>query len=102
MLQKSPCIAFFLLLSILLSSACSRHDIYQKAISFERSTAGLEAASVTLGELDIAFLRNAEMNSGDTLVMVHGFGANKDNWTRMARELTDTFNVYAIDLPGHG
>jgi pimeloyl-ACP methyl ester carboxylesterase len=102
MLQKSPCTVFFLLLSIVLLSACSRHDIYQKAIDFERSTAGLEAASITLGELDIAYLRNAEMNSGDTIVMVHGFGANKDNWTRMARELTDKFNVYAIDLPGHG
>jgi abhydrolase domain-containing protein 6 len=102
MLQKSPCTVFFLLLSIVLLSACSRQDIYQKAIGFERSTAGLEAASITLGELDIAYLRNADMNSGDTIVMVHGFGANKDNWTRMARELTDKFNVYAIDLPGHG
>ncbi|MBQ0764311.1 alpha/beta fold hydrolase [Marinobacter psychrophilus] len=102
MLQKSPCTVFFLLLSIVLLSACSRQDIYQKAIGFERSTAGLEAASITLGELDIAYLRNADMNSGDTIVMVHGFGANKDNWTRMARELANKFNVYAIDLPGHG
>lgn len=102
MLQKSPCTVFFLLLSILLLSACSRHDIYQKAIGFERSAAGLETARVSVGELDIAYLRNTELNSGDTIVMVHGFGANKDNWTRMARELTDTFNVYAIDLPGHG
>jgi len=102
MLQKSPNITFFLLLSVVLLSACSRNDIYQKAIDYERSTAGLEAASITLGELNIAYLRNAEMNNGETIVMVHGFGANKDNWTRMARELTDKFNVYAIDLPGHG
>jgi pimeloyl-ACP methyl ester carboxylesterase len=102
MLQKSPYTAVLLLLSFLLLSACSRQDIYQKAIGFERSSAGLETASITLGELDIAYLRNIEMNSGDTIVMVHGFGANKDNWTRIARELTDKFNVYAIDLPGHG
>jgi pimeloyl-ACP methyl ester carboxylesterase len=102
MLQKSPYTVLLLLLSFLLLSACSRHDIYQKAIGFERSAAGLEAARITVGELDIAYLRNIEMNSGDTIVMIHGFGANKDNWTRMARELTDTFNVYAIDLPGHG
>lgn len=102
MLKKSPCTVFFLLISFLLLSACSRQDLYQKAIGFERSAAGLEAASITLGELDIAYLRNAETNGGDAIVMVHGFGANKDNWTRMARELTDKFNVYAIDLPGHG
>lgn len=42
------------------------------------------------------------MSAGDTIVMIHGFGANKDNWTRLAGHLTDDFNVYAIDLPGHG
>ena len=102
MLQKKPYSAVFLLLSFLLLSACSRNDIYQKAIGFERSTAGLETARITVGELDIAYLKNIKMNSGDNIVMVHGFGANKDNWTRIARELTDKFNVYAIDLPGHG
>ncbi|WP_375183060.1 alpha/beta fold hydrolase, partial [Marinobacter sp.] len=60
------------------------------------------AATTRVGDLDIAYLRNAEANPGDTIVMVHGFGANKDNWTRLADQLTDDFNVYAIDLPGHG
>jgi len=36
------------------------------------------------------------------LVLIHGFGANKDNWTRLAKEFKGEFNVYAIDLPGHG
>jgi len=102
MLQKSPFTAFLLFLSILLVSGCSRHGIYETAIGLERSAAGLEADTVTVGELEIAYLRNSEINNGDTIVLVHGFGANKDNWTRIARELTDDFNVYAIDLPGHG
>lgn len=102
MLQRSPFTAVFLFLSILLLSACSRYGIYETAIGLERSAAGLEAASITVGELNIAYLRNSEANNGDTIVLVHGFGANKDNWTRIARELTDDFNVYAIDLPGHG
>ena len=102
MLQKSPFTAAFLVLSLLLVSACSRHAIYETAINLERSAAGLEADNITVGELDIAYLRNSEANNGDTIVLVHGFGANKDNWTRIARELTDNFNVYAIDLPGHG
>ncbi|MDO6441339.1 alpha/beta fold hydrolase [Marinobacter sp. 2_MG-2023] len=102
MLKKSPFAVVLLLLPILLVSACSRQTLYEAAIGFERSTAGLEAARVTVGDLDIAYLRNSEANKGDTIVLVHGFGANKDNWTRIARELTDDFNVYAIDLPGHG
>jgi pimeloyl-ACP methyl ester carboxylesterase len=53
-------------------------------------------------DLEIAYLRNHQAVDGDTIVMIHGFGANKDNWTRLAGHLTDDFNVYAIDLPGHG
>ncbi|MEA1080667.1 alpha/beta fold hydrolase [Marinobacter qingdaonensis] len=85
-----------------LVSACSRQGLYEAAIQLERSSSGLEATTTRVGDLDIAYLRNAEANPGDTIVMVHGFGANKDNWTRLADQLTDDFNVYAIDLPGHG
>ena len=93
---------FFVLTVSLLLSACSRQSIYDTAIGFERSTAGLEEDMVVLDNLEIAFLRNQQAVDGDTIVMIHGFGANKDNWTRMAKHLTGDFNVYAIDLPGHG
>lgn len=86
----------------LLLGACSRQSIYETAIGFERSSAGLEEDTVVVGDLTIAYLRNQQPVDGDTVVMIHGFGANKDNWTRLAKHLTDDFNVYAIDLPGHG
>lgn len=86
----------------LLLSACSRQSIYDTAIGFERSSAGLEEDIVVVDNLEIAYLRNQQAVEGDTIVMIHGFGANKDNWTRLAKHLTDDFNVYAIDLPGHG
>lgn len=91
-----------LLISTLFLGACSRHTLYDNAISWERSGAGLEESSVRVNGMTIAYLRNAEPVDGETVVLIHGFGANKDNWTRLARELTDEFNVYAIDLPGHG
>jgi pimeloyl-ACP methyl ester carboxylesterase len=91
-----------LLISTLLISACSRQTIYDNAISWERSGAGLEESRIQVGEMTIAYLSNEEAVAGESIVLVHGFGANKDNWTRLARELTDDFNVYAIDLPGHG
>lgn len=91
-----------LLISTLFLGACSRQTIYDNAISWERSGAGLEASSVRVDDLNIAYLSNAKPVDGETVVMIHGFGANKDNWTRLARELTDEYNVYAIDLPGHG
>lgn len=91
-----------LLIATLLVSACSKQSIYDSAIGWERSSAGLETAEVSIGELDIAYLRSKETVEGDTLVLIHGFGANKDNWTRLAKEFKGEFNVYAIDLPGHG
>ena len=91
-----------LLVATLLISACSKQSIYDSAIGWERSSAGLETAEVTVGELDITYLRSKEAVEGDTLVLIHGFGANKDNWTRLAKEFKGEFNVYAIDLPGHG
>ncbi|KEF30731.1 lipase [Marinobacter nitratireducens] len=95
----------FLLLPALLAvllGGCSRYELYQSAIDLERSSSGLQSDTVKVGSLDIAYLKNQEANTGDTIVMVHGFGANKDNWTRLANELTDDFNVIAVDLPGHG
>ena len=91
-----------LLICTLFVSACSRQTLYDNAIGWERSGAGLEESTVRVGELDIAYLSNAEPVDGETIVLVHGFGANKDNWTRLAAELTNEFNVYAVDLPGHG
>jgi len=91
-----------LLIATLLISACSKQSIYDSAIGWERSSAGLEPAEVTVGELNITYLRSKEAVEGDTLVLIHGFGANKDNWTRLAKEFKGEFNVYAIDLPGHG
>jgi len=92
----------FLLLATLLLSACSRQGIYESAIGWERSSSGLEPAQLTVGNLEIAYLKSKERVEGDTVVLIHGFGANKDNWTRLAKEFKGEFNVYAFDLPGHG
>ncbi len=91
-----------LLLSILALTACSRGEIYEAAIGYERRSAGLEFQSVKVDDLTIAYLANERIANAPDVVMIHGFGANKDNWLRMAAYLTDSYNVYAIDLPGHG
>lgn len=37
-----------------------------------------------------------------TLVMVHGFSGDKDNWSMIAPELRDDFHLIIPDLPGFG
>lgn len=39
---------------------------------------------------------------GEVVLLLHGFGGDKDNWTRFAAGLTDTYRVIAPDLPGFG
>lgn len=91
-----------ILVSAFVLTACSRGEIYDAAIGYERRSAGLELAHIQIDDLTIAYLKNAHVKDAKTLVMIHGFAANKDNWDRMASYLTDRYNVYAVDLPGHG
>lgn len=101
--MRHPALSIALLFAAaLLLTGCSKQSIYDSAIGWERSSAGLETAQLTVGELDIAYLRSKDTVDGDIVVLVHGFGANKDNWTRFAKELKGEFNIYAFDLPGHG
>ncbi|WP_166257396.1 alpha/beta fold hydrolase [Marinobacter salicampi] len=102
MISKPVLPVIVLLVVTTLLGACSRQTLYDKAISWERSGAGLEESRLELDGITIAYLKNVEPVDGETIVLIHGFGANKDNWLRMAGHLSDEFNIYALDLPGHG
>ncbi len=39
---------------------------------------------------------------GPIVIMIHGFGGDKDNWSLYARYFTKRFRVIAPDLPGFG
>lgn len=69
------------------------------SIWLARRHAGLRLAAVTVDGHRIPYL---EGGSGAPLVLLHGFGANKDNWTMVAPFLTPHFHVYIPDLPGFG
>jgi len=65
----------------------------------DRKAAGLQDKSVRVGDHEIVYL---EGGKGETILMVHGFSANKDNWTRFAKSITPAYHVVAPDLPGFG
>ncbi|PVY76492.1 pimeloyl-ACP methyl ester carboxylesterase [Tamilnaduibacter salinus] len=93
---------FALLATLVVLSGCSRHDLYESAIAMERSRADLEEKRVVVDGAEYAYLRSETVSDGIPLVMLHGFGANKDNWTRLANALPESTTLYALDLPGHG
>ncbi len=41
-------------------------------------------------------------DGGDTVILIHGFGGDLDNWLFNIDALAETATVYALDLPGHG
>jgi pimeloyl-ACP methyl ester carboxylesterase len=66
----------------------------------ERSRAGLVRKEIALADgTRIAYL---EGGSGAPLVLVHGFGADKDNFTRVSRWLVPHYRVIVPDLVGFG
>ncbi|MFC3379162.1 alpha/beta fold hydrolase [Rugamonas sp. CCM 8940] len=70
------------------------------AIQAERQRAGLVRKEVELpGGLHSVYL---EGGRGEPLILLHGFGANKDNFLRVARQLTPHFRVIVPDLTGFG
>jgi abhydrolase domain-containing protein 6 len=71
------------------------------AIDFERNSSGLASKTIVVGEETWHYLEGGPKDA-DVLFMIHGFGADKDNWTRFAGSLTKTHRVIAPDLPGFG
>ena len=65
----------------------------------ERSLAGLQQHHLETQGLHFEYLEGGQ---GDVVLLLHGFGANKDNWTRISRHLTPHVSVIAPDLPGFG
>jgi pimeloyl-ACP methyl ester carboxylesterase len=68
-------------------------------LAWERRRAGLVLRQASIPRFGMPYL---EGGSGAPIVLVHGFGGDKDNFTRIARFLTGAFHVLIPDLPGFG
>jgi pimeloyl-ACP methyl ester carboxylesterase len=68
-------------------------------VAAERRSAGLQRHAVDVGGDRIVYL---DGGSGTPVVLLHGFGANKDIWNKVAARLVPHYRVIAPDLPGFG
>lgn len=66
-----------------------------------RKRARVERKTVTVGGRVWPYLEGGDP-SKPVLVMVHGFGADKDHWTFYAPWMTRDYRLIAPDLPGFG
>jgi abhydrolase domain-containing protein 6 len=69
------------------------------ALAAQRSAAGLQRKEIDIPGQHIVYLEGGQ---GQPLLLLHGFGADKDNWARIALYLTSRYRVIAPDLPGYG
>ncbi|MDA7087843.1 alpha/beta hydrolase [Pseudomonas sp. SA3-5] len=67
----------------------------------EQQRADLSAKQLTVSDLSIHYYQGGPSN-GETILMIHGFAASKDNWLQFARYFTEDYQVIALDLPGFG
>lgn len=91
-----PLVILFGLIGVYFIFPGATFDILRKVA---RCAGGLKQHSIDVKGLRIEYL---EGGKGDALVLLHGLGANKDNWTRIGKHLTPHFRVIAPDLPGFG
>ena len=76
----------------------------RKARDDMRARAGLVAKTLTLPDgREIAYLDNGTPDDArEVLVALHGIGAQKDHWPRLAFRLAERVRTVAPDLPGFG
>jgi pimeloyl-ACP methyl ester carboxylesterase len=78
----------------------SPEQLVRRALDYERGLAGLVRREIELpGGLRYVYL---EGGRGEPLLLLHGFGADKDNFVRVAKYLTPRYRVIIPDHIGFG
>lgn len=73
----------------------------QKLVQLERAKSGLAVKEMTLASGEkLVYAENGNINA-QPLLLIHGFGGNKDNFARVADELAD-YHLIIPDLLGFG
>jgi pimeloyl-ACP methyl ester carboxylesterase len=68
-------------------------------IGLRRLLAGVTYHQVDVQGYDLAYLDGGR---GETVLLLHGFASEKDDWLAFARRLRGKYRVVILDLPGFG
>lgn len=81
----------------------SGNVLYRQALALEARRAGLSSRRVDLGELQLTVHVGGRQDAGaPTLLMLHGYSADRHVWSRFARHFSRTHRLLIPDLAGHG
>ncbi|MFT4560507.1 MAG: abhydrolase domain-containing protein 6 [Gammaproteobacteria bacterium] len=76
-----------------------RWPLFNLAMRAQRRRSGLKEKTIRVDGHDVMYLEGGQ---GEPLVLLHGFGANKDNWSQIAPFLVPHYRLIIPDLPGFG
>jgi pimeloyl-ACP methyl ester carboxylesterase len=99
LMKKLLGLLFILVLVVVGMYYACPEKLAQIAVKADRAAAHLEKREIDVAGFHVVYL---DGGSGEPLVLVHGFGADKENFTRVAKFLTPRYRVIIPDLPGFG
>ena len=76
--------------------------LYANATDLEASLYGFEQDQVNIGDMSLALYKTSANGDKPSIVMLHGYSADKDVWPRFARHFVDDYQVIIPDMAGHG
>ena len=64
---------------------------------------GAELQTADVGGRKISYAgAGQESQDGDVILLVHGYGGDRNSWLFLQEPMAAKYRVYALDLPGHG
>ena len=97
---------FLTILGVLVLSLIAIYALFPRSLfiflrNALRRKGKLTQKSVKVGEIVWPYLEGGPPD-GEPLVLLHGFGGDKDNWAMYAPEMEGKYRLIAPDLPGFG
>ena len=78
------------------------HITFENATDLEARLFGFEQKEVNIGELSLSYYESERSADKPTVLLLHGYSADKDVWPRFARHLADDYHIIIPDFAGHG
>jgi pyruvate dehydrogenase E2 component (dihydrolipoamide acetyltransferase) len=66
----------------------------------DEATSGPAVETADIGGREISYVGTGQ--DGDVVLLVHGYGGDRNSWLFLQEPLAARHRVYALDLPGHG
>ncbi len=98
--MKPSALAVLVLLLGITGCQSVKESLVAREVSARRAEAGLQARQATVDGRTVAYLERP--GAAPALVLVHGFGAQKDAWLDFVAALPPGRRVLVPDLAGHG